>query len=64
MDWRNGMWKLSHDTLVIQEGLSHHNQPHVNYPYQSFFLLKKDGNIVIGGELFSKDKAVPAKPKK
>jgi len=60
MDWRTGMWKLSHDTLVIQEGLSHHNTPHVNYPYFQYFLSKKEG-IQIGGEMFRKDKAAPAK---
>jgi hypothetical protein len=58
-DYRNGMWKLRHDTLIIQEGLSHHSKVGYTYPYRSFFLVKT-GGILIGTDLYKK--VPPAKP--
>jgi hypothetical protein len=53
-DWRNGMWKLSHDTLVLQDGMIHNTHPRQAPPvYASFFLLKQ-GMIINGVDYYKK----------
>jgi hypothetical protein len=54
-DWRNGMWKLSHDTLVLQEGMNHFTHPHQAPPVYSQFFLIKSGIIYAGRDPFRKE---------
>jgi hypothetical protein len=51
LDWRTGMWKVSHDTIVIQDGLQHSNVPGKLYPYQGFYLIKKT-DLQVGKMLY------------
>ncbi|MFI5149065.1 MAG: hypothetical protein ACHQRM_04980 [Bacteroidia bacterium] len=54
-DWRNGMWKLSHDTLVLQEGMLHSANPRAPLAqYVPFFLFKK-GVVYAGQDAFFKE---------
>jgi hypothetical protein len=58
-EWRNGFWKMRHDTILVDERMTHSSQRGVAYAYQQFFLVKKEG-ILIGKDLLKKAKA-PAK---
>jgi len=55
-EWRNGYWKLRHDTIIVDERMSHHDHVGGTYAYRPFFLVKK-GDILIGTELFKRSKA-------
>lgn len=63
-DWRNGMWKLQKDSLILQPGMYHSSVPGKINPAFSIerFLVRKDG-ILAGKVLYKKDaaKASPAK---
>jgi hypothetical protein len=60
-DWRNGMWKLKKDSLILQPGMYHSDSPKapINPAFGiEFFLVKKDG-ILAGKVLYKKEAAKP-----
>jgi hypothetical protein len=53
-DWRNGMWKLSHDTLVLQEGMLHTANPRQPLASYTPFFLYRQGVVYAGRDAFKR----------
>ena len=62
-DWRNGMWKVSHDTVILQDGMTHSGSAGRQYPnYRPVYMIK-GADLMVGKDLYkrAKTETPPAK---